>query len=63
MIIPSRTLFQGETFDAYVVNDAGGATKAAGDYLYDVGRRAGIKSGQWGIFRVLAKTDMTIAPL
>ncbi|HEV2375124.1 MAG TPA: hypothetical protein VGS19_23570 [Streptosporangiaceae bacterium] len=52
-IIEARTLVAGETFDAYLVNGAGGATGATGDYEYNVGRDPMIKSGQWGIFRVL----------
>ena len=43
----------GETFDAYLVNGAGGATGATGDYEYNVGRDPMIKSGDWGILRVL----------
>jgi hypothetical protein len=52
-IIEARTVLAGETFDAYVVNGAGGATQASGDYEYNVGRDPMIKSGDWGIFRVL----------
>jgi hypothetical protein len=63
MVIDNRTLLPGETFDAYIVNGAGGATHAVGDYLYSVGRRPEVKSGDWGIFRVLANADGTIKPL
>jgi manganese oxidase len=63
MVIDNRTLFQGETFDAYLVNGAGGATQATGDFQYGNNRRPEVKSGMWGIFRVLAKTDGTIKPL
>ena len=63
MIIDNRTLMQGETFDAFLVNDAGGATHATGDFLYDTDRRPEVKSGQWGIFRVLPRTDTSIQPL
>jgi hypothetical protein len=51
--IEARTLTAGETFDAYLVNGAGGATRATGDFEYNVGRDPIIKSGAWGIFRVL----------
>jgi FtsP/CotA-like multicopper oxidase with cupredoxin domain len=52
-IIEARAVLPGETFDAYLVNGAGGATGATGDYEYNVGRDPIIKSGDWGIFRVL----------
>jgi hypothetical protein len=51
--IEARTLVAGETFDAYLVNGAGGATHATGDFEYNMGRDPLIKSGDWGIFRVL----------
>ena len=35
------------------MNGAGGATRATGDYEYNVGRAPMIKSGDWRIFRVL----------
>jgi hypothetical protein len=57
--IEARTLVTGETFDAYLVNGAGGATRATGDYEYNVGRDPLIKSGDWGIFRVLSPTSAT----
>ena len=63
MVIDNRTLMPGETFDAYIVNGAGGATHAVGDYLYDVNRRAEVKSGDWGIFRVLPGAGTSIQPL
>jgi manganese oxidase len=63
MIIDNRTLLPGETFDAFLVNGAGGATHAAGDYLYDVNRRPEVKSGIWGIFRVVPQNDNSIQPL
>jgi hypothetical protein len=53
-IIDARTVLPGETFDAYLVNGAGGATGATGDYEYNIGRTAMIKSGDWGLFRVLS---------
>jgi FtsP/CotA-like multicopper oxidase with cupredoxin domain len=53
-LIEARTVLPGETFDAYLVNGAGGATGATGDYEYNVGRTAMIKSGDWGLFRVLS---------
>ena len=49
----------GETFDAYLVNGAGGATGATGDFEYNVGRDPLIKSGDWGIFRVLPPPGST----
>jgi hypothetical protein len=52
-VIEARTLAPGETFDAYLVNGAGGATGATGDFEYNMGRDPLIKSGDWGIFRVL----------
>ncbi|HET9893363.1 MAG TPA: multicopper oxidase domain-containing protein [Streptosporangiaceae bacterium] len=52
-IIEARALGGGETFDAYLVNGAGGATGATGDYEYNLGRGPLIKSGGWGIMRVL----------
>jgi FtsP/CotA-like multicopper oxidase with cupredoxin domain len=51
--IEARTLVAGETFDAYLVNGAGGATGATGDFEYNFGRDPLIKSGDWGIMRVL----------
>jgi hypothetical protein len=62
-IIEARTLLAGETFDAYFVNGAGGATGATGDYQYTVGRDPIIKSGDWGIFRVLPKNSTAIKSL
>jgi hypothetical protein len=53
-LIDARTVLPGETYDAYLVNGAGGATGALGDYEYNVGRTAMIKSGDWGLFRVLS---------
>ncbi len=61
--IEARTVLPGETFDAYLVNGAGGATQATGDYTYDVGRDPIIKSGDWGLFRVLPPGDTSIKPL
>jgi FtsP/CotA-like multicopper oxidase with cupredoxin domain len=55
-IIEGRTLVAGETFDAYLVHGAGGATGAPGDYQYNVGRNPMIRSGDWGILRVLPGT-------
>ena len=55
-LIEARALLGGETFDAYLVNGAGGATGATGDYEYNIGREPMIKSGDWGIFRVLPTT-------
>jgi FtsP/CotA-like multicopper oxidase with cupredoxin domain len=62
-IIESRTLLPGETFDAYLVGGAGGATQAPGDYEYSVNRNPMIKSGDWGIFRVLPRSSRNIKPL
>jgi hypothetical protein len=62
-VIEARTLLPGETFDAYFVGGAGGATQATGDYEYNVGRRPMIKSGDWGLFRVVPPTDTSIKPL
>jgi len=59
--IEARTLLPGETFDAYLVNGAGGATGATGDFEYSVGRTAMIKSGDWGIFRVLSLFGPAVA--
>jgi FtsP/CotA-like multicopper oxidase with cupredoxin domain len=53
-VIEARTLLPGETFDAYIVNGAGGATHATGDFEYNMGRAPLIKSGDWGILRVLS---------
>jgi hypothetical protein len=52
-IIEARAVAPGETFDAYLVGGAGGATGATGDYEYNIGRDPIIKSGDWGLFRVL----------
>jgi FtsP/CotA-like multicopper oxidase with cupredoxin domain len=60
--IEARTLLAGETFDAYLVGGAGGATHATGDYEYNVGRGPIIKSGDWGIFRVLPAPSTNAAP-
>lgn len=51
-MIEARTLVSGETFDAYI-NAAGGATGATGDFEYNVGRDPIVRSGDWGILRVL----------
>ena len=56
-IIEARTLVSGETFDAYIVNGAGGATGAPGDYQYNIGRNPMIRSGDWGVLRVLPATS------
>jgi manganese oxidase len=61
--IEARTLMPGETFDAYLVGGAGGATQATGDYEYNVGRDGMIKSGDWGIFRVIPRSGTSIKPL
>jgi FtsP/CotA-like multicopper oxidase with cupredoxin domain len=61
-IIEARTLAPGETFDAYLVNGAGGATGATGDFEYNMGRAPLIKSGDWGIFRVLPPLGSSISP-
>jgi len=61
--IEARTLVAGETFDAYFVEGAGGPTGATGDYEYDVGRDPMIKSGMWGIFRVVPTTSTAVKPL
>jgi manganese oxidase len=61
--IEARTLLAGETFDAYLVNGAGGATHATGDYEYNVGRGPIIKSGDWGIFRVLSPSSASAASI
>jgi manganese oxidase len=60
-IIEARTLVTGETFDAYLVNGAGGATEALGDYQYNVGRNPMIRSGDWGILRVLPARSSSTA--
>jgi hypothetical protein len=52
--IEARTLNGGETFDAFLTGGAGGATHATGDFEYNVGRGPIIRSGDWGIFRVLS---------
>jgi len=59
--IEARSVLPGETFDAYLVGGAGGATQATGDYEYNVGRDGIIKSGDWGIFRVIPQTDTATA--
>jgi hypothetical protein len=53
----------GETFDAYLVEPAGGPARATGDYEYNVGRDPMIKSGMWGIFRVAPTTSTAVKPL
>ncbi len=55
-LVEARALLTGETFDAYLVGGAGGATGATGDYEYNIGRTPMIKSGDWGVFRVLPFT-------
>ena len=60
--IEARTLVGGETFDAYLVNGAGGATRVTGDYEYSAGRGPIIKSGGWGIMRVLGPPGTTASP-
>jgi hypothetical protein len=62
-VIEARTVLPGETFDAYLVNGAGGATGATGDYEYNVGRDPIIKSGDWGIFRVVPRTSTAVKKL
>jgi hypothetical protein len=62
-MIEARTVLPGETFDAYLVGGAGGATVATGDYEYNIGRDAMIKSGDWGIFRVVPKSSTAVKPL
>jgi hypothetical protein len=62
-IIEARTLVGGETFDAYLVIGAGGATHATGDFEYGVGRGPIVKSGDWGIFRVVLPSSTSIRPL
>jgi manganese oxidase len=61
--IEARAMLPGETFDAYFVGGAGGATGATGDYEYNVGRDPIIKSGDWGIFRVVPTSSTAIKPL
>jgi hypothetical protein len=62
-VIEARAVLPGETLDAYLVNGAGGATRATGDYEYNVGRDPIIKSGDWGIFRVVPTTSTAVKPL
>jgi hypothetical protein len=62
-LIEARTVLPGETFDAYLVNGAGGATGATGDYEYNIGRDPIIKSGDWGIFRVVPPTSTAVKKL
>lgn len=62
-IIEARSLLPGETFDAYLVGGAGGATQATGDYEYSVGRKPNVKSGDWGVLRVVPTTDTSIKHL
>jgi manganese oxidase len=62
-VIEARTVLPGETFDAYLVGGAGGATGATGDYEYNVGRDPIIKSGDWGIFRVVPTTSTAVQKL
>lgn len=59
-MIEARTLVSGETFDAYI-SAAGGATGATGDYQYNMGRDPIIKSGDWGVLRVLPLTGARAA--
>jgi hypothetical protein len=61
--IEARAVLPGETFDAYLVGGAGGATGATGDYEYDIGRDPIIKSGDWGIFRVVPTTSTAVKKL
>jgi len=61
-IIEARTLVTGETFDLYIVNGAGGATGATGDYQYNIGRNPMIRSGDWGILRVLPNLSSSSSP-
>jgi hypothetical protein len=61
--IEARTLLAGETFDAYFVEGAGGPAGATGDYEYNVGRDPMIKSGMWGIFRVVPAASTAVKPL
>ncbi len=60
-MIEARTLVTGETFDAYI-NAAGGATGATGDFEYSVGRDPIVRSGDWGILRVLPFPGAAVAP-
>jgi hypothetical protein len=62
-LIEARAVLPGETFDAYLVNGAGGATGATGDYEYNIGRDPIIKSGDWGIFRVVPTTSTAVKKL
>jgi FtsP/CotA-like multicopper oxidase with cupredoxin domain len=63
MVIDARTLLPGQTFDVHVVNGAGGALKAPGDYLYLDHRLPFLQAGLWGLFRVLPTRDTSIKPL
>src|SRR6185437_12703228 len=62
-VIEARAVLPGETFDAYLVGGAGGATRATGDYDYNIGRDPIIKSGDWGLFRVVPQTSTAVKPL
>jgi hypothetical protein len=62
-IIEARTLLAGETFDAFLTEPAGGPAGSTGDYEYNVGRDPMIKSGMWGIFRVVPANSTAIKPL
>jgi hypothetical protein len=62
-VIEARAVLPGETFDAYLVGGAGGATRATGDYEYNIGRDPIIKSGAWGLFRVVPTTSTAVKPL
>ncbi|MGE0474085.1 MAG: LysM peptidoglycan-binding domain-containing protein [Nitrospirales bacterium] len=51
-----------ETIDVFLPS-AGGKWALPGDYVYGNGRLPYSQSGQWGLLRVLPKTDQRILPL
>jgi len=53
MIIDTRLVMPGQTFDAHLIRGAGGALRGPGDYLYQEHQMVFLQTGLWGIFRVL----------
>jgi hypothetical protein len=63
MVIDTRTVMPGQTFDAHLIRGAGGALEGQGDYLVTQHRQLFQQAGWWGLFRVLPPDDTSIRPL
>jgi hypothetical protein len=63
LVIDTRNVMPGQTFDAHLIRGAGGAMRGTGDYLVHQHQGVFLQPGWWGIFRVLPPGDPSIRAL